>query len=1697
MAKDKEWDDNFDDFDMGFEFGDFEDEVPEGRKPAERAKKVLSEGMKSTTRGAFDRTTLLVSRAMPNTSMAVRDVQEVMSGGKAILSDFTKDVAKTVDIMKMSTRRLLPSAKKLIPQKIYDKVDKALTVENKIINQKKLQEEERESIIADAISKVFVKEQEANAAEREEGRVDKLIDRKLSISQFSSLNKVVSYMASFMDTSLSGYMKKSIELKYKHLFVAQDTFKAVQASALILETKLEAIKHNTGLPDIQKVHATEMMRGAFYNKMFGKGAERFSEFGNKYLSGVLKNIKTNVTSRISDNLSMVGGMADQGSEMYQMMQEMEEMSGNRDTTGDKIAQSAAGIGGGFLGKKLANKHVQPLLKLLAPFIRGSEDVTDNFRTKGILKLNDLKEEWSTQGGAKGFLADLMPYLENNVNVHNVLEKHGDQAMSFDKATRTSIVEIIPGWLGKISKGIRDLIAGKDTEEEVYDITKRDFVKVSAFKTGMSEYLYGSDRQKAENVSSGLGTISSAYELRGGGDDVSFDEVKKEVSTVLINHGLHLNTLRPNAIKAFAFGEPLNEADENYIYQCFQGVENKEKVAMVLTKALFSGDTVDETTLKSINNSIISKIKDDEYKLKFSNLFETHGLRRFFKEDLDESGRVTKESIRKHKMSSYDSNVDDIDRNIQSEGLSHLNTIIQKDAEHQFTKEKLGKYSNQYTDKFLQSGLVDIDKTKNLIEQYKQRPTSYTPELDNIQNTETEPTPTFGRDRSFRTQQNLQSPIIANVDLSGVFPKPEIFEGLTSVIANLTESLNKKHDLSSGEGENKDLSVVNQIYETLSKFIGEKTELDYNILDYLIQINDNVASGGGGQGSLDSGEKKKFGFLSTIGKRTKSSAGQFKNFMTTKWKGLAGGGGKRKLLTTAAGAAMFGPLGAALGFDAANGFKGSKALLKGAGNVASTGYGLAKTGVGAGLGFGKTGFGFAKDKFNIFKPKAISNFFKAKKKVGEIKDTIAFFDIFKEGDTSGSPILTGDLQKEGKAFYSNGKKVKSSWMINEPVLDENGTVLISQEDLDNGIVNINGTLVYKTGHMMLDKVKEKGKSASDYISNKVSNVAKGKSSLNKVFNTKTLGAGLGALAGGPLGAFLGYKAGGLFTGAGDKVKDAGKGIFNKIFKRGKDEDSDTAGGQGSLKKSQYKGIISRLDKIIENTKKPKTIVGDTDGDGDRDNSWLDRMKNKQKVSDRATVKGKDGKESTSDEDKSGSGLFGMLGGLTDKVKKGGAGLLGMLGLKSMLGGSGAATAAKSGGLLSRAASLGGRGLAAGGRLAAGAGRLAMTGAAALPGVASTVAGAVSTGASAAMAGAGSLATAATGVLAAIPVAGWIALGVVAAGAGAYGLYKYLKPSKGNGELLKERIKIYRMGSVTDIDDVRKLENRVNEFITKEEGPLTDKEINKYLKRYKIPVNDYTVGAFKDWLAHSFIPQFGTYLKVLERNGKTYKDSKKIDIESPEYQTILKQMVSDMKSVEVSGPSFSEIANMKKPSEQEDKDKQEMTDSGDSEKRNPIAQVAQSMDKNNVVTASASMTNISPAATNITKSSEAGVAKSIEQYRPKDDLFSRLLDNNVSQLTVLTNIHTEIQSIRNIADVFAKEYRMDKLNEEEQKSGGLFGNLLGNKKKESDKAPPPKIASEDLEKKERQKETVQSISNVRNSSRDAMRTNNHPLINIAKS
>lgn len=1445
-------------FDIGIDDFDFD---AEDRAPVSEVSKGVHTALKKATTSTGSGIAKKLSSALPQTAEVINEGLDVASDISRLKDDVVEGIQPGLNQLKQAGRRIAPKIEKALPPSINEKIQNVLgPAPDK--TRKPSKDEVRDLQINELLNATFGIGQTSNElaeAHQSERRVDNYIDRKLSESrhkdQLGALNALTNLSGqsvAFMHKFTRAYYLKDLELKYKMLFVAQDTLGSVQTLVGVTEKHLDAIRHNTSLPDFAKEYNNEAIRDVIRDTVIGNSLQRSGEYFRNYKDRVFEGIKTKLVKPGIEGFNTISDML---SDVVNMKMDEEEDEFMRRSSGEKAGGLAGGIIGALAGSRLGGS----ILQMTQDYEGDLEGMMGNLRRRAFSRMNSFARD-------KG-LEFMSPYSRPGGIINPIADSPTAKAI-YDVAARTSIVEIIPGYLSKILQQVTNVAMGTtDAEEIVYDPFSRDFKSASTLSSKLNIKAFGTEKTRRERSTNLLGVLKG-----GNASKRDVDTYKDGLLQVFANLAYNALDLEPKKIKAFANGDL--ELSDKYISVAFDGVDDPLAVAKILVQSLTDSEGKTTRVFDRAVDALFKATDSDEYLDRAPVFTNALGLSRYMGGLVDDGQKFNTQMI-KESFFTRDLLDEDIKKS-DERGSEIVNELLNakrlrkgsvlrtpmelvtgrnlKGVEKELDSD-IGEYiPNIYKDIRGEDWRnIGVD-TRSLewdgsgyaaaveADRKRKRGSSYTlhvPEEDRKPRKKSytlhSPEKATPREKSYKLHlpEDEPSPSVTapstSDDLSRIenllssildkLPTPSTATGSSSasmpVVAAIThfEDTFVKYMRGVREEREEDRKIFSRIADA-----SEKSHQFFS--DYFAKFSEWTASVQfGSMGGVTAEELRDLINESSMTKK----ASKLGKFLKDRISGTA---------STIKGATSK-VFGAATGL-AGRGLEIAPSIMSSIASMFGPLLGGVGTAIGAvGKAYGK-GLSWVGSKIGG----GVDWLFSSKSRKS------SFCDIYRQDQLEpGYPLVSKQQLIDG-LFFADGSPVKSSYEIDGPVLDKDGNTLITQEDINAILVDVYGNVLYDASDPKSSSRKD-GKGVLGKAWGGVKGVA------NFLFKDNPL--------------FKLY--GGVLTTARDVLYGTGNFLKETLF-GSKTKSKDLKELVGDKLDLIYQLLLKRLPNR-------SSVEGDFDGDGFRDNSWRDQLADDEGAStdtprNRAyaaaqRLKGKIpsgmmpglsglglgglgalfGKQASDSSDDDGSGLVDTAVGtvIGDQVSK--KGIKGTIGSilskgKGLLKGGGKLLLRGGGALLTGgAALLGGLG-SAGSLLASGVG---------------TVGSAIGSGIGAIGAAGGALASAA-----ALP---WV-LGAAAVGAIGYGAYRLLsgsKTSKTEQDLGKARCKLY---GVSDkyLEQVLELEKDTYEILNNESDPFDESDIEDWTDEFGFDdSNKDEVSYWLTWYQKRFVKTFKVFLLTL--------------------------------------------------------------------------------------------------------------------------------------------------------------------------------------------------------------------------------------------
>lgn len=594
-----------DDWESSLDNFSFDDPIDEGsRKPKSAIKQGITSAFHSTLRNLGPSILSKTRKSLPDVDKLINEASQVVNETTYLKNDFISDVTPGIQSLKQVGRALNSKLGQTLPKGLHSKLEKLFEEEDRGYSPSK--EETENLYIQENLSKVFLEQAKHQDIKDKEEAKDRFLDRTLSQFRHDQVAQLLNQIRVnttserlFRKSVQTAYYKKDLELKYKHLFVAKETLATLQATSKVFDERFKTIAYNTSLPDIQKKKLTESIKQVMEQSL----GQKVSDLGTSAIKNLVNKAKTQ-SSGLSSNFNLLANS-------LSMITSFGAGSPISSLIGDFAGDYLAGI----LGSKISDKAIGK-----GGSLRGNAKVLDRYAKNfpGLLgsKLRDMQGTFA-QGSLLSELFSMA--VPDKTKITNTF-KDPLQPTSFDNATRTSIVSVIPGYLARILQQITNLATGRNNQLQLFDHKTNTFKAKEQMQQEAFVDMYRNQEGRGALLGRAVSSISAAYDKTQGFSRQArkdFRDNENEIRKVVANSNAIGTVINYDRLKEFAtkYNYDLNEVKSkapgtyNYLTKLFRNVKesNIPQVTDILLKTVYKKtntgwDTNHNATAKALADS---------------------------------------------------------------------------------------------------------------------------------------------------------------------------------------------------------------------------------------------------------------------------------------------------------------------------------------------------------------------------------------------------------------------------------------------------------------------------------------------------------------------------------------------------------------------------------------------------------------------------------------------------------------------------------------------------------------------------------------------------------------------------------------------------------------------------------------------------------------------------------------------------------------------------------------------------------------------------------------------------------------------------------------------------------------------------------------------------------------------------------------
>lgn len=606
------------------------DDDNSSRRPTRLGRKWITEAIHGVAGGMAGALDEELERRADNLSVVKTELKDTWDDIKELREDLTKQLQPFTRSMENIARRILPRAKRAMPESWYKKMEGAL---QRRADERAAasgggysKEEEQSSTIRSELEAVFAEQQEHTLEVEHKKELDQKKERmieqglaatrhKADIRIYTRIYDAVRGTELFHRTLHTAYMKKSLEVQYKHFFVAQDTYNLLSQSFSAFEEYMRGVVKNTGLPDAAKANASDYLKELRTQK-YGMLMSEYLTNARKMIFGKIKNVARDALGGVS----MAASMAEMAPDMADAyLQEHGGMGG----VGARVA-------GWILGRTKGSGLVRAGLDKIAPWVTALNGRAANFKDRLYLGIDKIQRKWSTDNNKfKRFIAQFLPNVSGITGAPNDLLRDPEKPAVYDKATRQTIVEIIPGYLRHILHEVMMFRTGKDDLPMLsYNHYRRTFTSQDLLRKDMmnDQGMADSPETQAYRVNSFITVIAKGAMSKNpnGPKDGGATSHAKTISKIMANHAVHNKALDPERL----FEYLNNHKIDSYIEAIMMDIDPAEfdaTVRVILNGITNKDGTINTMLANALGDTITEMRKADQFKVTMARNQEAFGM----------------------------------------------------------------------------------------------------------------------------------------------------------------------------------------------------------------------------------------------------------------------------------------------------------------------------------------------------------------------------------------------------------------------------------------------------------------------------------------------------------------------------------------------------------------------------------------------------------------------------------------------------------------------------------------------------------------------------------------------------------------------------------------------------------------------------------------------------------------------------------------------------------------------------------------------------------------------------------------------------------------------------------------------------------------------------------------------------------------
>lgn len=232
---------------------------------------------------------------------AMDSMDQGLGEASKLYNSTLREIKPTIKELKKVTNRIIPRVEGKLPKGIVNKL-KDWSKQD----EQSSQADYRESGIQFELASIFAEQMKQDDANNQKEEVreaqQEVLDKRRHgdlVDQLNSIRLSTTRLASYQDKVTIGFQRKSLELQYRQYYLAADLLEEQKRSNEQFKANLAEIVKNTGLPDFVKLSKTESLGTIMRNKFMNNIYDSVFDSRRGYVGKVVGRLGNKIKDKIT------------------------------------------------------------------------------------------------------------------------------------------------------------------------------------------------------------------------------------------------------------------------------------------------------------------------------------------------------------------------------------------------------------------------------------------------------------------------------------------------------------------------------------------------------------------------------------------------------------------------------------------------------------------------------------------------------------------------------------------------------------------------------------------------------------------------------------------------------------------------------------------------------------------------------------------------------------------------------------------------------------------------------------------------------------------------------------------------------------------------------------------------------------------------------------------------------------------------------------------------------------------------------------------------------------------------------------------------------------------------------------------------------------------------------------------------------